>query len=796
MRSPIVTITASKATTASKRRSYQVEQLEERLLLATNPLAPLDLGGDPRVDPADFRVTAFATGLNYPVSMQQLSDGSLLVGTAKPTSPETGFYNATVELVRLVDANGDGVADGPGQIVFSGLPGAATAVREAGDLLFVASTRFSGPERLISVLRAGATPGDPYTLIGHIAFAPRSGSIHETKTLAVRNTPGQPGSFDLVFGVGAITNDTATTDPVTVSGLITASINADSIYMVTVDNTGATPEFSDLMQIAAGVRNTAGILFHPATGDLYFADNNFNDPNNPGEPISTDELNTIAAADIGGAIENFGHPFDYIEYRTGTRVGSGGVQPLVAFQPVSSVEPIQESEGPSEIAFAPANFPPGLNNGIFVTFHGEGAAGTLNRENPVVYVDLGTGEYFHFISVESAGVGHLDGVLSTADSLFLADISSNGELRDASGKGVIYQIRALPDIDKHTVGGYDPVRGMFYLKSENTAGPAEVDFRFGPTNTDWVPLAGDWDGDGTSSVGLFDPSSNNFWLRNTHQSGPADVAFRFGPTGAGWLPIVGDWDNDGDDSVGLYDPVSGLFWLNFENGPGSADLVYRYGPKHANWLPIAGDWNGDGTDTVGLYNPSSGTFYLRNWHAAGVADTTFRYGPTGTNWLPLSGDWNGDGIDTVGLYDPAAGKYFLTDTHTPGPADTVVRYGPVGNGWKPIMGDWGMYFVTQSSNDASGVLAAEAGNPVAAGATSSFGLLAASATSDDPVEEPANPNDPLSSHGTSPSSSDSGGDDPMPGADVDVSDATAVDSDSPDPVLDLALVELADELAL
>jgi hypothetical protein len=36
----------------------------------------------------------------------------------------------------------------------------------------------------------------------------------------------------------------------------------------------------------------------------------------------------------------------------------------------------------------------------------------------------------------------------------------------------------------------------------------------------------------------------------------------------------------------------------------------------------------------------------------------------------------------------------------------------------------------------------------------------------------------------------------MPGADVDVSDATPVDSDSPDPVLDLAMVELADELAL
>src|SRR5215204_3338618 len=39
---------------------------------------PFTLQG-PGLDPGRFRVTAFATGLNYPIGMAELSDGSILV---------------------------------------------------------------------------------------------------------------------------------------------------------------------------------------------------------------------------------------------------------------------------------------------------------------------------------------------------------------------------------------------------------------------------------------------------------------------------------------------------------------------------------------------------------------------------------------------------------------------------------------------------------------------------------------------------------------------------------------------
>jgi sugar lactone lactonase YvrE len=47
--------------------------------------AQLTIGGDPRVNPADFRITTFASGLNFPNGMAILPDGSLLVATSRPS---------------------------------------------------------------------------------------------------------------------------------------------------------------------------------------------------------------------------------------------------------------------------------------------------------------------------------------------------------------------------------------------------------------------------------------------------------------------------------------------------------------------------------------------------------------------------------------------------------------------------------------------------------------------------------------------------------------------------------------
>jgi hypothetical protein len=114
--------------------------------------------------------------------MAVLSDGSLLV----TSTDGANYFNSKARLIRLVDANQDGEADGPGTVLISDLNGGFSSVRMSGTLVFV-----TGQDKPIYVLRMGATPTDPFTLIGHVDIVYTSGSwLHPHSGLTVRSTPG------------------------------------------------------------------------------------------------------------------------------------------------------------------------------------------------------------------------------------------------------------------------------------------------------------------------------------------------------------------------------------------------------------------------------------------------------------------------------------------------------------------------------------------------------------------------------------------------------------------------------
>jgi hypothetical protein len=239
---------------------------------------------------------------------------------------------------------------------------------------------------------------------------------------------------------------------------------------------------------------------------------------------------------------------------------------------------------------------------------------------------------------------------------------------------------------QRTAGTYDAASGSWFLRNANTPGAADLVFGYGPSGIGWIPVTGDWNGDGIDTPGLYDPATGFFFLRNANAPGAADLVFGFGPGGLGWTPMVGDWNGDGVDTVGLYDPATGFFFLRNANAPGAADLVFGFGPSGVGWAPIAGDWNGDGVDTVGLYDGATGFYFLRNRNAPGAADLLYGFGPPGLEWAPIAGDWDGDGADTVGLYDGTTGFFVLRNAHAGGPADVVFGYGAPE--MTPVLGDW------------------------------------------------------------------------------------------------------------
>ena len=214
--------------------------------------APFNVQG-PGVNPNDFRITTFASGLDFPLGMARLSDGSLLVAVSQGTS----LFNSTGRLLRFVDANEDGIADGPGTVLYSNLPGSQSAVCVAGDLILV-----TGQTKPMTVLRTGASPASPLTFVGRIGIAYPGSWFHPNSALGLRKTPGQTNSYDLLFQLGSDSNFAVTTRTATLTNQnilgATGILAGDSVFMLTITDNGTNVTAANLRQLASGLRNPAG----------------------------------------------------------------------------------------------------------------------------------------------------------------------------------------------------------------------------------------------------------------------------------------------------------------------------------------------------------------------------------------------------------------------------------------------------------------------------------------------------------------------------------------------------------
>lgn len=270
--------------------------------------AQFTVGGDTRVNPGDFEITTFAGGLNFPLGMALLPDGSILVAVSNGSA---FFSSSSGSLIRLVDGDNDGVAESR-TVLFDNVPGGGlTALRIASNLVF---TTGQGRGKPITIYRLGVSPDFELTEIGTLSIDYSGSWLHPHSALAVRPTLGEPNSYDLFFQLGSSENFATTTLTLSLTSTIGVEgmLNGDAIYMVRITDHGFSVTGSNLTQIATGLRNAAGMAFHPITGDLYLEDNGIDGLVDPNEPLSADELNVIPAEKIDGEIEDFGFPGNYI----------------------------------------------------------------------------------------------------------------------------------------------------------------------------------------------------------------------------------------------------------------------------------------------------------------------------------------------------------------------------------------------------------------------------------------------------------------------------------------------------
>src|SRR5439155_17131516 len=141
-----------------------------------------------------------------------------------------------------------------------------------------------------------------------------------------------------------------------------------------------------------------------------------------------------------------------------------------------------------------------------------------------------------------------------------------------------------------------------------------------------------------------------FMLRNYLSAGPPDATVIFGT--ASILPVVGDWNGDGVSTVGIFDTSNGLFSLKDSNAP-SAPISYYAVLGSPGDVPMAGDWDGNGKSGIGVFRPSNGLIYLRQTPSSGFADFTMVLGIP--NDKPVTGRWdNTMNHDAIGVYRPSS----------------------------------------------------------------------------------------------------------------------------------------------
>lgn len=194
----------------------------------------------------------------------------------------------------------------------------------------------------------------------------------------------------------------------------------------------------------------------------------------------------------------------------------------------------------------------------------------------------------------------------------------------------------------------------------------------------FLPLAGDWDGDGRDSIGLYNTATGEFSLRDINAPGfPHRVVTPAAIVG-GAVPVVGDWDGDGRDSPGVFDAADARFVLFKEDGS-----LFAVKPVTAvpGAIAVAGDWDGDARDDVGLF--SLVTHQATLFDGNSTHNVTYNGLPSGVTLEPLAGNFTGDAREEVALFDRSTQQLYLAGQ---APRSLSVPFEAPQS--LPLMGDW------------------------------------------------------------------------------------------------------------
>ncbi len=163
----------------------------------------------------------------------------------------------------------------------------------------------------------------------------------------------------------------------------------------------------------------------------------------------------------------------------------------------------------------------------------------------------------------------------------------------------------------------------------------------------WHPFIGDFDGDGKADLLVWYPPEGEWQVALSTGNGfvPAPGSGNYiwlkpWAKGEEWVPLIGDFNGDGRDDIVVWNPSTGEWQVAFSEGdrfvpaPQNGDAIWlRNWGVGPGWTPLTGDFDGDGISDILVVN-----CLLGDWQAALTRNHKFI--PTGNALYPWAADVN------------------------------------------------------------------------------------------------------------------------------------------------------------
>lgn len=213
---------------------------------------------------------------------------------------------------------------------------------------------------------------------------------------------------------------------------------------------------------------------------------------------------------------------------------------------------------------------------------------------------------FYYILNSSNNTFRLEQFGQTGDQPILGDFSfapSFGQFPDGKADLAVYR--------NGSSGGAST---FFYRDSANNPNNAVTYVPWGIDGD--RPVAGDYNGDGTTEIAVFRPSTALWYIRT---SAVTTTYVRFGLADDKQMPL--DYDGDGRTDVAVFRPSSGVWYIN-QSSTGQL-RISPWGLPTDRLVP--GDYDGDGTADLAVFR--DGIWYVQRSTSGALGVETF--GSTG-----------------------------------------------------------------------------------------------------------------------------------------------------------------------